>query len=127
MKMFDSYEQLRKDDYELYKLLGKLGNCAKYKCQISGKASNWDMVAGGWFVENNPVFVTDAQWAYIAMRMLNYESLHDVSLKEFIKSFYYQQDQVRVGQDRYFVPNGSICGHMQGMFVCIYPNGEACT
>ena len=125
MKYFDSYDSLRKEDPKTYKLLGELGECSKYNYRrLKDGSDAWDMTEGGWFVVNNPHFVTDAQWKRLALRHFAFESLQDKPLKEIVKDFFYVQEVVVVGSDRYYVPNGCIDGHLQGMFMRINAQGE---
>lgn len=125
MKYFESYDQLRKEDPKTYKLIVELSALQKYKSRdLANGGIAWDMESGGWFVVNNPYFVTDAQWRTLALRHFAFESLQDKPLKEIVKGFYYVQEVVVVAGDRFYVPNGCIDGHLQGMFMRINAQGE---
>lgn len=125
MKYFDSYDSLRKEDPKTFKLIGELGESLKYKFRRLDNGSGvWDMENGGWFIVNNPYFVTDAQWRTLALRHFAFESLQDKPLKEIVKDFHYVQEVVVVAGDRFYVPSGCIDGHLQGMFMRINADGE---
>jgi hypothetical protein len=116
MTTYSSFTELKRQDAETYKLLTRLGN--------SGSYAGDDMKAGHWFIKNNPYFVTDAQWAKIAVRMLSYDSLKNQTLPDVIETFYYEQRTLRVGDQTFYIPSGSIMGYVQGMFMCIYADGS---
>lgn len=117
----ESYSELKKSNPAIYKLLNNLLNSSSY--------ATTDMNTGCWFIKNNPYFVTDAQWATIAVRMLSYENLKDKTLTEVIESFYYESQTLKVkAYDSgeyitYQIPSGNIMGWMQGMFMCIGADG----
>jgi len=115
MTTYSGFAELKQQDVETYKLLARLGRSSSY---VGG-----DMKTGHWFIKNNPYFVTDAQWAKIAVRMLSYDNLKGWTLPGVIETFYYEQRTLRVGDQTFYIPNGNIVGHMQGMFMCINADG----
>ena len=115
MATYSSFTELKQQDVETYKLLVRLGN--------SGSYAGDDMKTGYWFIKNNPYFVTDAQWAKIAVRMLSYGNLKDQTLPDVIETFYYEQRTLKVGDQTFYIPSGNIMGSMQGMFMCISADG----
>jgi len=116
MDTFATWSELKKQDNEAYKLIKKLRHSDLY---VSGQ-----MREGGWWLKANPWFVTDAQWARIATRVLSYEDLKSKTLQEVIDSFYYETRCVKVDDLVYYIPSGNIMGWMQGMFMCISANGN---
>lgn len=125
MKSFHSYDHLRKEDPKTYKLIGELGASPNYFYRLlpSG-GSEWDMKPGHWNVSQNPYFVSGEQWKTLALRCFVFESLHNKSLSEIVLGFHYVMELVCVEGDRYYVPNGCIDGHLQGMFMRINERGE---
>ena len=85
------------------------------------------MKPGHWRLGVNPFFVTDAQWAKIAVRMLSYDNLKGKTLPEVIDDFYYEQQTLKIGGETFYIPNGNITGAMQGMFMGISPDGTITT
>jgi len=118
--VFADYTELEHTDSATYKLIVRLSNHPTYK--IVGNA--YDMGAGGWNVGNNPDFVTDAQWRTLALRSLSYEGLREMPLAEIVKHFDYEQKTVRIEGVTYYVPTGSLHGRLQGMLLCVYPDGS---
>jgi hypothetical protein len=112
---YSSFTELKQQDNATYKLIARLGESSSY---LGG-----DMKTGHWFIKNNPYLVTDAQWAKIAVRMLSYDSLKNQTLPDVIETFYYEQRTLRVGDQTFYIPSGSIMGYMQGMFMCISADG----
>ena len=116
---FQSWEQLRTQNSELYSLLGKLGGYQHYDLLPRG-----DMKPGHWFLKNNPNFVTEAQWQTLCLRMLSFESLKSKTLSEVIDTFYYEQSTLVVEGEKFYIPSGNIMGYLQGMFMCIDSEGN---
>ena len=115
MATYSSFTELKQQDIEAYRLLARLGRSSSY--------AGGDMKTGHWFIKSNPYFVTDAQWAKIAVRMLSYDNLKDRTLPDVIETFYYEQRTLRVGDQTFYIPSGNIMGYMQGMFMCISADG----
>lgn len=126
MQTFTSYSQLRETDKATYKLIGKLGHKTKYHYRtLPDGGEVWDMESGNqWNIAENPDWVTDAQWRTFALRILAFESLRSMTLSEVIANFHYDQKIVAVGDDRYYLPRGTISGWLQGMFMCMDAEGN---
>lgn len=116
MDSFASYTEFKRQDNAAYKLLNRVVASASY---VGG-----DMRQGGWYIKNNPQFVTDAQWAKIATRMLAYGNLKGKTLPEVIESFYYEVRAIKIDDRTFYIPSGNIMGWMQGMFMCISADGN---
>ena len=115
MATYSSFSELKQQDLETYRFLKRVDRYDSY----IGR----DMKPGHWFLKNNPYFVTDAQWAKIAVRIFSYDSLKDKTLLEVIGDFYYEQRPLTIGKETFYIPSGNIMGWMQGMFMCIGANG----
>lgn len=115
MAIYSDFTALKRQDPTTYELLVKCSNFSSYVGR--------DMKPGHWYLRVNPFFVTDAQWAKIAVRILSYDSLKGKTLPEVIDSFYYEQKALKVGGETFYIPEGSITGTMQGMLMCIRADG----
>lgn len=118
MNNFQSWTQFKESDPEGYRLLKRAGNCNFFDIVHNS------LKPEGWYILNNPYFVTEAQWQSIALRVLGYESLREKTLACVIETFYYEVRKLQVGDQTYHVPSGTIFGYMQGMFMCINPDGS---
>ena len=115
MAIYSDFTELKRQDHRTYGLLVKCSNSSSY---VRG-----DMKPDHWYLRVNPFFVTDAQWATIAVRILSYDSLKGKTLPEVIDSFYYEQKTLKIGDETFCIPEGSITGTMQGMLMCIRADG----
>lgn len=123
MKTFTSYEELKESDNYTYKVLASISNCPCY----SIPKGDMKYGSGGWFIAVNPSFVTDKQWSFFANRIIAYKNLQNLTFKEVIDGFFYEQEKISVDGVTFFVPTGNICGWMQGMFMCVDKDGNVNT
>jgi hypothetical protein len=114
---YSSFEEFKEQNNLLYKNLIDASNCSDWNQPIGSLNSA--------SVLDNPGLVTDAQWGWFVRRSLSYDSLKDKSVSFLIQHFYYVQDSVSCEDVHYTVPNGNICGGLQGIHFHIDKDGVA--
>ena len=115
--VFASFDEFKEKGELLYENLIKASNSPEWDHKLGSLKSTEILL--------DPGFVTDAQWKYFALRSLTHASLIDKPIASLLLGFRYEQDIVQVEGDQFIIPNGSISGSLQGMYLFIEPDGRA--